>query len=211
MDSNPTSLSIAFIGASLGPLYLVDPEQGACSQLLEAFLIADAEQLGREWPFVDDSEAAALIAQMKQGLGGDPDEMVWEFRRLFAIGPTPKPAPPWGSYYTDREGAICSVATLELRRWLAAQGIGQAAGDGKVEDHVGHMLTLMSWMALNAPNLLPEFLSRHFLVWTEHFLGILQDSTAHPFYLGLAALTNASLCGIRDELQLSITYPRFYR
>ncbi|MCL1799503.1 MAG: molecular chaperone TorD family protein [Eggerthellaceae bacterium] len=203
--------SVSFVGATLGPLYLVDPEQGACSGLLEAFAFSDAEQLGREWPFVGDAEAAALISRMKEGLEGGPDTLVWEFRRLFAIGPTPKPAPPWGSYYTDREGATCSTATLELRRWLAAQGIGQAEGDKKVEDHIGQMLALMSWIALNDPRLLEEFLSLHFLTWSGHFLEALDASTDHLFYKGLALLTNASLCGIRDELKLSITSPHFFR
>jgi len=208
MDIYP---SIAFIGSTLGPLFLVDPEQGACSELFSAFANLDAKEAGEEWPFVDAEEATRLIAQMQQGLQGDPDDLLWEFRRLFAIGPTLKPAPPWGSYYTDHEGAICSEATLELRKWLRINGIGKAGEKEKVEDHIGQMLVLMSWIAENRPDLIQEYLSKHLLTWSQHFLKILQVSTKHPFYEGLASLTNASLCGIRDELNLQIVYPQFYR
>lgn len=210
MDISP----ITFIGNTLGPLYLADPEQGACSALLTTIAELNIEQAAEEWPYTDSALTASSLRQMQQGMD-DTEQMTWEFRRLFAIGSTAKPAPPWGSYYTDVEGAIVSDATLALRHWLDRNGIGtdESAGfhNGKVEDHIGQMLLLMAWVAQNRPEIIQDFLRLHLLTWSSHFFTRLQASTRHPFYLGLATLSDASLCGIRDALNIEVVYPRFYR
>ena len=67
-----------------------------------------------------------------------------EYRRLF-VGPAPKPAPPWGSVYTDRECVVFGESTLALRAWMRAQGIARLVDDKTPEDHIGLMLVLMAW------------------------------------------------------------------
>lgn len=206
--------SISFVGNTLGPLYLADPEQGVCSPLLTTIASLDLSQAAEEWPYVESALAAKALGQMQQAVA-DSEELTWEFRRLFAIGPTAKPAPPWGSYYTDAEGAIVSETTLALRRWLDINGIGKnedaGFGNNKVEDHIGQMLLLMAWVAQSRPELIEDFLGLHLLPWSNHFFIRLQSATQHPFYLGLATLSDASLCGIRDALDIEVIYPHFYR
>lgn len=201
----------AFVGETLGPLFLYDPADEAVAPVYEAIGELDAAEAAVEWPLAAPAEAQEALRLMEDGLrGGVDDELIWEYRRLFA-GPAAKAAPPWGSVYTDRECVIFGEATLELRRWLREAGI-EVPGTGKEpEDHIGLMLVLMAWLARQRPELLDEYLAQHLLTWAPHFLGIVQQESQHPFFCGLAQLTGASLAGLQDALQLSVDVPRFYR
>ncbi len=55
------------------------------------------------------------------------DDLTWEFRRLF-VGPGVKPAPPWGSVYTDRDRVVFGASTLELRAWMRERGVARTTG-----------------------------------------------------------------------------------
>ena len=184
--------AIAFVGETLGPFYLQDPVKGDAGPAFAAMAAIDVAQAAVEWPFID------------------ADGLVWEYRRLF-IGPAPKPAPPWGSVYTDRECVVFGATTLELRAWMRSHGIARQTDDKTPEDHMGLMLVLMAWIARNQPQDLGEFLRLHLLTWSSHFLDQLIEAAGQPFYEGLARLTKASLEGIQAKLGLDVVYPRFYR
>lgn len=138
------------------------------------------------------------------------DALVWEYRRLF-IGPGQKPAPPWGSVYTDRECVIFGESTLALRLWMRETGVASTSDSETPEDHVGLMLILLAWLIKNKPEAVEKYLADHLLTWSSHFLTQLADASEHPFYEGLALLTQASLEGMQAALKLEITYPRYYR
>lgn len=203
---------IAFVGNTLGPFFLEDPVKGSAGDLFAAIAALDPEAAALEWPFVDDACARECLSLMKEGLaaGADDEDLMWEYRRLF-IGPAEKPAPPWGSVYTDRECVIFGVATLELRQWMREQGIELHMNGDEPEDHIGLMLLLMAWISQHRPEVLEEFLRVHFLTWSSHFLDELAEAARHPFYEGLAKLTKASLEGIQAHLAIEVVYPRFYR
>lgn len=203
---------IVFIGQTLGPLYLKDPVKDGADSLFEAFASLDRAEVAQEWPFVTREVAEACLAQMQEGLqhGHSSDDVVWEYRRLF-IGPAPKPAPPWGSVYTDRDGVVFGGTTLDLRQWMRENGISRVSDEGAPEDHIGLMLLLMAWIAEYKPLLLKQYLAEHFFTWTTHFLDQLAEAAQQPFYEGLARLTKESLEGIQEALGLMIEYPRFYR
>ena len=203
---------IAFVGETLGPLFLNDPETGNAGAAFQALATLEVDAAAAEWPFVDEAEAKADLDLMKEGLarGIDDDDLVWEYRRLF-VGPTPKPAPPWGSVYTDRECVVFGASTLELRAWMREQGIERLVDDKTPEDHIGLMLVLMAWIARNQPINLDDYLRLHVLTWSSHFLDELAEAAEHPFYEGLARLAKASREGIRAERALDVIYPRFYR
>lgn len=204
--------AIAFVGETLGPLFLQDPKTGNAGAALQAFMDLEVPTAAAEWPFVEESEALRDLSLMKEGLaqGIDDEDLVWEYRRLF-IGPGPKPMPPWGSVYTDRECVVFGASTLALRAWMREQGIERLTDDKTPEDHLGLMLILMAWIARNRPEVLDEYLQLQLLTWSAHFLEGLADAAQHPFYEGLARLTNASLEGIRIDHVLEVVYPRFYR
>lgn len=203
---------IAFVGETLGPLFLQDPLKGEAAPAFEALAALDVEAAAAEWPFVDDDAAYRGLKLMKQGLarGHEDDDVVWEYRRLF-VGPAIKPAPPWGSVYTDRECVVFGESTLDLRQWMRANGIARLDGEKTPEDHIGLMLLLMAWIARNEPDLLGEYLRLHLLTWSSHFLEELAEAAEQPFYEGLAHLAKDSLEGIKSVCGLEVVYPRFYR
>lgn len=204
--------AIAFVGESLGPFFLQDPRLGTGHASFEALSSLDAHSAACEWPFVPYDKAYRWLHAMVLGLeqGIDEDGLVWEFRRLF-VGPAPKPAPPWGSVYTDRECVIFGESTLDLRSWMRTRGIARLGGTEEPEDHIGLLLILMAWLARHKPLLLDEFLRLHLLTWSSHFLAQLGEAAKHPFYVGLAYLTKASLEGIMSARAVRVIYPRFYR
>ena len=204
--------AIAFVGETLGPFFLQDPKTGEAGAAFQALAALDVDAAAAEWPFAGEAEARACLALMKEGLahGIEDDDLVWEYRRLF-VGPAPKPAPPWGSVYTDRECVVFGESTLALRAWMRAQGIARLVDDKTPEDHIGLMLVLMAWIARNQPADLDDYLRLHLLPWSPHFLDELAEAAKQPFYEGLARLAKASLEGIQSERALDVAYPRFYR
>lgn len=208
MDMNE---SVAFLGETLGPLFLFDPSDEQVAPLYEQLACIDVESAAQEWPFVRQGEAEAALTLMHDGLEAeDRDEVVWEYRRLF-VGPAAKAAPPWGSVYTDRECVIFGESTLALRAWLRAKGIDVPGANGEPEDHIGTMLLLMAWIARNKPEVLDEYLATHLLTWAPHFFDVVRNQTQAPFFEGLAHLASSSLAGLQEELGLDVKVPRFYR
>ena len=207
-DGSDVLEGIAFVGETLGPFFLQDPKTGEAGAAFQALAALDVDAAAAEWPFADEAEARACLALMKEGLahGIEDDDLVWEYRRLF-VGPAPKPAPPWGSVYTDRECVVFGESTLALRAWMRAQGIARLVDDKTPEDHIG----LMAWIARNQPADLDDYLRLHLLPWSSHFLDELAEAAKQPFYEGLARLAKASLEGIQSERALDVAYPRFYR
>ena len=213
--------SVAFLGNTLAPFYLQDPRTGLAGAEFAAVADLDAQAAGAEWPFAQAEEAVRDLTLMVDGLaasrtlgeGGSfcgDDDLMWEYRRLF-IGPGAKPAPPWGSVYTDRECVVFGATTLKLRAWMREHGVARIVDERTPEDHIGLMLALMAWLAQNQPADLEEFLRLHLLTWAGHFLEELAEAAEHPFYEGLARLTKASLDGLQDALGLEVVTPRFYR
>ena len=200
----PSLEGIAFVGDALAPFFLQDPRTGNAGAAFAALAALDVESAAAEWPFVEAGEAVRDLGLMRQGLadGVDDDALVWEYRRLF-VGPDKRPAPPWGSVYTERDCVVFGESTLALRDWMRGRGIARTTDERTPEDHIGLMLALMAWVARN--------LSLHLLTWSSHFLGRLEDVAEHPFYRGLARLTRASLEGIQRDRGLTVVYPKFYR
>lgn len=203
--------AVAFLGETLGPLFLFDPADDHVAPLYEQLRQIDAAGAAADWPYAAPDEAASAFALMAEGLSREPsDELAWEYRRLF-VGPAAKAAPPWGSVYTDRDCVIFGRSTLDLRAWMRATGIKAPGASGEPEDHIGLMLLLAAWIARERPELLREYLEGHLLTWAPHFLNVVREQTRHPFFDGLSLLASSSLEGMREELDLDVEVPRFYR
>lgn len=202
---------VAFVGATLGPLFATDPADVFSARQVATFAALDADAAAAEWPFVAEEQAKAALSAMREGAeDADGEALVWEYRRLF-VGPGAMPVPPWGSVYTDRECVVFGETTLTLRSWMRRNGIARQGGEKTPEDHIGLMLLLMAWIANHRPELLEEYLRDHLLTWSSHMLEELEDAAQHSFYRGLAQLTKASLEGIAAEMGIQVEYPRFYR
>ena len=125
MDAVKAELeAVSFVGETLAPFFLQDPRTGTAGAAFQAVAQLRAQEAADAWPFADGAEARHALSLMVNGLadGIDADDLVWEYRRLF-VGPAPKPAPPWGSVYTDRECVVFGEGTLELRAWMRAHGV----------------------------------------------------------------------------------------
>lgn len=218
-ERNMVCEGVAFVGEALSPFFLQDPKTGDAEASFQAFAALDATASASEWPFVDVDTAQTALAMMVDGLAPccsadgvfeADDDLMWEYRRLF-IGPGVKPAPPWGSVYTDRECVVFGLTCLDLRAWMREHGIERTTDDRTPEDHIGLMLALMAYLARNQADDLDDYLRLHLLIWSSHFLEQLASAARHPFYEGLARLTQASLEGIQQALDLNVVHPRFYR
>jgi TorA maturation chaperone TorD len=212
LTSQESREELIFIGEILGPFFLQDPKTGNGGPAFEAMSNIDVAEAAADWPFVDDAAAAEYLDLMKSGLaeGIQSEALTWEYRRLF-IGPNVKPAPPWGSVYTDREMVIFGETTLALRQWMRQQGTVLQLDEKTPEDHIGLMLLLLAWVAENKPESLEDYLCLHLLTWSSHFLEQLVAAAEQPFYQGLAGLTKATLEGVQQQFDLHIEYPRFFR
>lgn len=205
--------AVMFVGQTLGPLFLDDPRhEEQVVPAIEAFAALDVDAAAEEWPFVEADDARSALALMKEGAqaGAQSDEVVWEYRRLF-VGPAPKPAPPWGSVYTDRECVVFGGTCLELRQWMREVGIERLGDEKDPEDHIGLMLLLVAWIAEHRPEVLEDCLSLHVLPWSSHLLEELEDAAEQPLYKGLARLARMSLEGMQEAFGIEVAYPRFYR
>lgn len=211
-NENSEMDTITFVCSALAPFFLNDPRTGEAANAFTAIADLDANSAGADWPFVEEDEASRDLALMHDGLelGIDHDDLVWEYRRLF-VGPDRLPAPPWGSVYTDRECVIFGESTLALRAWMRHHNILRTVDENTPEDHIGLMLGLLAFIAQTRPELIDEYLTEHLLTWAPHYLDALEKSTTHTFYQGLARLTRATLNGIGECRNLTVTVPRFYR
>ncbi len=213
--SHAACVPIAFVGTVLGPFFTHDPklDAQAIDPSFAAMVDLDPEQAAEDWPFVKAPVAQEAIEEMQKGLDGEHAgaPLVKEYRRLF-IGPGHKPVPPWGSVYTDSDQVMFGKTALDLHDWLKRNGIAIDSGEADLpDDHIGTMLEVMAWIAQNKPELLEEYLCKHFLTWAPHYLEELEQEAKHPFYHGLALLTLESLQGIQRMFDLNVVTPRFYR
>lgn len=202
---------ITFIGNTLGPFFYHDPKDETVRPSFMAFSDLNPNDASQEWPYVSSEEASDALDMMVKGMkNGIDDDLVWEYRRLF-VGPAAKAAPPWGSVYTDKECVVFGESTLELRQWMRRVGIERLNNDNEPEDHIGLMLMLMSWISVNRPDLIDDYLKDHLLTWSSHFLEEMETEAKHPFYAGLARITRLSLEGIQEDRGIEVKYPRYYR
>ena len=202
---------VEFVGLTLSPLFLGEPKTDGVEAMLGAIAELDPAQAAAEWPFVDDELAERCLESMRQAAAeSDREELLWEYRRLF-VGPAARPAPPWGSVYMDRDSVVFGVTEIELARWMREKGLARQTDEKVPEDHIGLMLAQMAYLARVRPELLQEYLEKHLMTWSHHFLGLLADATSNPFYHALAILTDASLEGLKEQMGLNVTYPRYYR
>ncbi|MEA9389591.1 Tat proofreading chaperone DmsD [Acerihabitans sp. TG2] len=201
-----TDAAIALSGRTLGALLYYPPLSPNNTGLLSALTHTDWE---REWPAVPELDvAAALIRSGLTAPWHDTLEATWQ--ALF-IGPYALPAPPWGSVYLDRESVVFGESTLALRHWLRQEGITAGQQGNDPEDHIGLLLMLAAWLAENNDRPLNTLLEQHLLPWSGRYLDLLAQGTDHPFYQGVAQLTQATLAYWQRERRVTPSVRELYR
>jgi TorA maturation chaperone TorD len=199
--------AIASTAQILGALFLQDPRKEESWVLLDEL----GQQPGlEEWPFGSDEERGEAAALIAEGLGDERKVLAREYQRLF-IGPHHFEAPSWGSVYLDKDQVLFGCSTLELRQWMRANGITINEDKREPEDHIGKMLLLLGWLAREKPELIREFLAEHLMPWTPRYLDLLRADARQPFYTGLAALTQVTLRGVVEVLDVQVKSKRLFR
>ena len=198
--------TIAATGKILGSLLYFPPHSEQVQSLIQWLQSGQWEQ---DWPY-GESEHLQPIAALLGKSTQDSETQEEAFQRLF-VGPYALPAPPWGSVYLDRESVLFGDSTLNLRKWMRLHGIETHQVHAEPEDHIGLMLMMSAWLAENSPALLEEFLATHLFPWAFRCLTLLEQGAVHPFYQGIAQLTQTTLAGWKDECSLAAVVHELYR
>lgn len=141
------------------------------------------------------------------------EQLHWDYTRMF-IGPLSLPAPPWASYYLEKDKLLFQKTTLQIR--ILYQKYGFVAGEhinSEADDHVGYELDfiyrlnqicLQKSARLQVPadlyeNLLDQknLIAGHMNAFVPAFTQAVAKAAATLFYKGMAQI----LCGY---LQLDV-------
>lgn len=198
----------------LAPLFNMSPKNPEMKQLLWALSRFEPQRDAKDWPFGDLEQLETALEIMVYGLqtNGNVFSLARAYQKLF-VGPGFKEAPPWGSVYTDHESVMFGDSCIDLGVWMRKKGIARLSHNKEPQDHIGVMISLLGWLALNRPDLVEEYLQEHFLTWSHHYFELFIPAAAcqHMFYEGLGMLADITFESIREELELEVVYPYFYR
>ncbi|CAM3614536.1 Tat proofreading chaperone DmsD [Rahnella bruchi] len=197
--------SISLTGKVLGAMLYYPPSSPEVSALIALF---ETDDWAESWPCVSD-EARAQASEYFRQISSADERLDDAFQRLF-VGPYALPAPPWGSVYLDKESVVFGDSTLTLRQWMRENGIEPHLTQAEPEDHIGLLLMMAAWLAENSPALLNEFLTMHLLPWAGRYLELLRQKAEHPFYVGVAALAESTLCGWKQQRGLEVNAVDLY-
>lgn len=221
-------LEMAQVTQMLAPFWLVAPARSEMSEIFEAMAAVDIRALVAEWPHGNTMDVSMGLSLMQSDArkvsldlaeGDDEiaqhkayrDELEREYTRLF-IGPESKPAPPWGSVYTDHDQVMFGASERALVSWIREHGLFVSEEEQtEPMDHIGRLLALLGWCATARPDLVVELLQLHILPWSSHFLEQFEAACERDLYKGLAIVTRAFLEGIQSDGQIPFEYPRFFR
>ena len=90
--SSDGARAAAFLGETLGPLFLYEPVDGRARALMAELASLDVAEAAAAWPCVDAPVAAEALERIQRGLRDESaDDVLWEYRRLF-VGPARKAA-----------------------------------------------------------------------------------------------------------------------
>jgi TorA maturation chaperone TorD len=197
--------SISLTGKILGAILFYPPDSPEVQPLVSLLQTGDWSSL---WPCASEEDKALAIEHFGQ-IHQSEESLGDAFQRLF-VGPYALPAPPWGSVYLDKESVVFGDSTLALRQWMRENGIEPHLTQAEPEDHIGLLLMMAAWLAENSPALLNEFLTLHMLPWAGRYLELLRQKAEHPFYTGVAALAESTLCGWKQQQSLEVNAVDLY-
>lgn len=175
----------AFAGSVLGPLMMEAPDSPRCRSIIDQIAALDSLE---DWPFGSGDDRALAYDLIARGLSAEyRPTLKQEYTRLF-IGSSKFQAPPWGSVYLDRENVVFGDSTVELRRWLKANGIDVLYTEKEPPDQIGRALLLLAYLVEERPDLVPAYLDDHLLPWAPRFFELFVGDANHPFYEGVGRL-----------------------
>lgn len=138
------------------------------------------------------------------------DALTADYQQLF-IGPENLSAPPWGSVYLHPNKEIFDDSTVEVDNFYRLHGLLLDTGMNEPADHIGLMFAFMAWLfsrdldeRYNSPSpsewqkVTQKFVSNYVLTWSEHFLMLMHQNAATPYYQKIAILAQTIITDIAD-------------
>lgn len=129
--------------------------------------------------------------------------LAMDYQQLF-IGPQELAAPPWGSVYLHPNKEMFDDSTVAVDSFYRRHGLRLDTGMHEPADHIGLMFAFLAWIVSRdlderyqgAPSekwreVMREFMGDYLLTWSGHFLNLMQERAATPFYQHVALLAQA--------------------
>jgi TorA maturation chaperone TorD len=161
------------------------------------------------------------LRAIEQAIAGAKDgeqlAMIWEYTRLFINAFPHVIAPPYGSFYLEKEGLVSAKATSEVLHFYHEAGFTLKEDLRDLPDHITHELEFMGILAseegqamgnekIKLEEIQMNFLSRFILPWVPAFCNTVVEHSPYPFYHHLGNLTKEFInfeknyLGIPEEL-----------
>ena len=158
------------------------------------------------------------IEQAISGIGEDEQQaMTREYKRLFTDVFPHVIAPPYGSFYLEKNGLVSAKATSEVLHFYHEAGFTLKEDLRDLPDHITHELEFMGILAseegqamgnekIKLEEIQMNFLSRFILPWVPTFCEKVLDHSRYPYYHHLGNLTKEFInfeknyLGVPEEL-----------
>jgi putative dimethyl sulfoxide reductase chaperone len=123
----------------------------------------------------------------------DDSELNYQFSLLFE-GQGTMPAPPWGSFYLDKEHLLLGESQECYRQFLQQHGLTLNTGMNEPEDQFGLMLMAYAMLLENNNyTAAKQLINEHLLIWSSTYLKRLKQNEISPFYRALAMIADQYL------------------
>lgn len=182
-----------------------DPSTQPLPETLQDF----AERLMPLGPEIAE-QAKALADSFSQS---DKQDLLVDFARLF-VGPFEVLAPPYGSYYIDKQ--MMGDSTIEIKDFYEQAGLEMSSDFDNLPDHISAELEFLYYLVFNEIHALKQeedesvfqfrelrtnFLKNHLSQWACIFTKNIEQHAQSTFYKQLAKITNLILSNHKSTTQ----------
>lgn len=145
------------------------------------------------------------------------DAIETDYMHLF-VGPKKIFAPPWESFYRNKDHLLFQKETLQVRNWYRRFGLEVERLYNEPDDHLGiefSFLAHLAKLALHALesgdqprfskliNVQLDFIRTHMSRWVPGWAVDVEANARTPFYMGLAQMA----CGVLEEIPFVLDLP----
>lgn len=197
------------LGIMCQSLYVIFHQSPTAGQLemLDGFALFNNHFRTRNNPQAIAS-LAALQALCQQADAEQIHTLAADYQQLF-IGPGDLAAPPWGSVYLHPNKEMFDDSAVEVDRFYRRHGLALDTGVNEPADHIGLMFAFLAWLCARDLDerysnpgsqrwkaVIGEFTGDYLLTWSGHFLGLVNQRAATPFYQHVAVLADAVIAEV---------------
>lgn len=149
-------------------------------------------------------EAAPLVPQA-QGGSADAVALSVAYTRLF-LGPPTVLAPPYASYYLDKNSSVMGPSTIRLIQLYRAAGLNLDEDFKEMPDHIAVILEFLYYLlfkenladgsraseeAARLKKMRLGLLDKYLFPWVPRFCRLIATADEHPFYSALGRCLDA--------------------